>query len=73
CPQPLANARSGLCVTRCGDSRAVIHPPPVVLTFPGPILSSCPQDSVVGSRSPPAPGRPGASPGPRSSGSAAGL
>ncbi|NWT08001.1 KRFJ protein, partial [Vireo altiloquus] len=52
CPQPLTNACSELCVTSCDDSKAVIYPPPVVLTFPGPILSSCPQESVVGSCSP---------------------
>ncbi|NXG90899.1 KRFD protein, partial [Stercorarius parasiticus] len=53
CPQPLANTCNELCVTSCDDSRAVIYPPPVVLTFPGPILSSCPQESVVGSCGPP--------------------
>ncbi|NWX35661.1 KRFJ protein, partial [Notiomystis cincta] len=52
CPQPLAEACSQPCVTSCGDSRAVIHPPPVVITFPGPILSSCPQESIVGSSFP---------------------
>ncbi|KFU99101.1 Feather keratin 4, partial [Tauraco erythrolophus] len=51
-PQPIANAWSQPCVTSCGDSRAVIYPPPVVMTFPGPILSSCPQESVVGSSAP---------------------
>ncbi|NXU38807.1 KRFA protein, partial [Drymodes brunneopygia] len=52
CPQPVTEAWSQPCVTSCGDSRAVIHPPPVVITFPGPILSSCPQESVVGSAFP---------------------
>ncbi|NXK00124.1 KRFJ protein, partial [Corythaixoides concolor] len=52
CPQPVANAWSQPCVTSCGDSRAVIYPPPVVMTFPGPILSSCPQESIVGSSAP---------------------
>ncbi|NXY22580.1 KRFA protein, partial [Atrichornis clamosus] len=52
CPQPVASAWSQPCVTSCGDSRAVIHPPPVLLTFPGPILGSCPQESVVGSSAP---------------------
>ncbi|NXH39678.1 KRSC protein, partial [Dicaeum eximium] len=52
CPQPCADAWSQPCVTSCGDSRAVIHPPPVVITFPGPILSSCPQESIVGSSAP---------------------
>ncbi|NXP59710.1 KRFA protein, partial [Chloropsis cyanopogon] len=52
CPQPCADAWSQPCVTSCGDSRAVIHPPPVVITFPGPILSSCPQESYVGSAFP---------------------
>ncbi|NXF12863.1 KRFJ protein, partial [Smithornis capensis] len=52
CPQPLASAWNQPCVTSCGDSRAVIQPPPVVITFPGPILSSCPQESIVGSSAP---------------------
>ncbi|NXA58089.1 KRFJ protein, partial [Mohoua ochrocephala] len=52
CPQPLASTWNQPCVTSCGDSRAVIYPPPVVMTFPGPILSSCPQESVVGSSAP---------------------
>uniref|UniRef100_A0A8B9BUZ8 Keratin n=3 Tax=Anatidae TaxID=8830 RepID=A0A8B9BUZ8_9AVES len=52
CPQPYADACSQPCVTSCGDSRAVVYPPPVVITFPGPILSSCPQESFVGSSAP---------------------
>ncbi|NXM61452.1 KRFB protein, partial [Illadopsis cleaveri] len=52
CPQPFADAWSQPCVTSCGDSRAVVHPPPVVITFPGPILSSCPQESFVGTSFP---------------------
>ncbi|NWW12677.1 KRFA protein, partial [Oreocharis arfaki] len=52
CPQPPASAWSQPCVTSCGDSRAVVCPPPVVITFPGPILSSCPQESIVGSAFP---------------------
>ncbi|NWT05135.1 KRSC protein, partial [Mionectes macconnelli] len=52
CPQPVADAWSQPCVTSCGDSRAVVYPPPVSIVFPGPILSSCPQESVVGSSFP---------------------
>ncbi|XP_006039329.1 feather keratin 4-like [Alligator sinensis] len=52
CPQPYANAWNEPCVTSCGDSRAVVYPPPVVITFPGPILSSCPQESYVGTSEP---------------------
>ncbi|NXD31219.1 KRSC protein, partial [Spelaeornis formosus] len=52
CPQPYADAWSQPCVTSCGDSQAVIYPPPVVVTFPGPILGSCPQESIVGSSAP---------------------
>ncbi|NXO81538.1 KRSC protein, partial [Sitta europaea] len=52
CPQPVASAWSQPCVTSCGDSRAVVYPPPVLITFPGPILSSCPQESIVGSSFP---------------------
>ncbi|XP_015739867.1 feather keratin Cos1-1/Cos1-3/Cos2-1-like [Coturnix japonica] len=52
CPQPYANACSQPCITSCGDSRAIVYPPPVVITFPGPILSSCPQESIVGTSAP---------------------
>ncbi|NXS56301.1 KRFJ protein, partial [Brachypteracias leptosomus] len=53
CPQPCAYSNSlGPCVASCGDSRAVVYPPPIVLTFPGPILSSCPQESIVGTSFP---------------------
>ncbi|NXG46794.1 KRSC protein, partial [Psilopogon haemacephalus] len=48
-PQPLADSCNEPCVRQCPDSSALIQPPPVVVTFPGPILSSFPQDSVVGS------------------------
>ncbi|NXB76822.1 KRSC protein, partial [Donacobius atricapilla] len=48
CPEPVACAWSQPCATSCGDSRALIHPPPVLVTFPAPILSSCPQESRVG-------------------------
>ncbi|NXA82504.1 KRSC protein, partial [Thryothorus ludovicianus] len=48
-PQPIADSCNEPCVRQCPDSTAVIQPPAVVVTFPGPILSSFPQDSVVGS------------------------
>ncbi|XP_074931061.1 scale keratin-like isoform X2 [Phalacrocorax aristotelis] len=48
-PQPLADSGNEPCVRQCPDSTTVIQPPPVVITFPGPILSSFPQDSIVGS------------------------
>ncbi|NWI65665.1 KRSC protein, partial [Todus mexicanus] len=50
-PQPLADSCNEPCpcVRQCPDSTTLIQPPPVVVTFPGPILSSFPQDSVVGS------------------------
>uniref|UniRef100_A0A8B9RU97 Keratin n=1 Tax=Accipiter nisus TaxID=211598 RepID=A0A8B9RU97_9AVES len=48
-PQPLANVCNKLCVTSCDDSRAVTYSPPIVLTFLGLILSSCPQESIMGS------------------------
>uniref|UniRef100_A0A8C3Y713 Keratin n=1 Tax=Catharus ustulatus TaxID=91951 RepID=A0A8C3Y713_CATUS len=62
CPQPYADAWSQPCVTSCADSRAVVYPPPVVITFPGPILSSCPQESIVGSSFPPGMANPGGFP-----------
>ncbi|KFQ14013.1 Feather keratin 4, partial [Leptosomus discolor] len=53
CPQPCAYSNSlGPCVASCGDSRAVVYGPPVVLTFPGPIISTCPQESIVGTSLP---------------------
>ncbi|NWR39676.1 KRSC protein, partial [Tachuris rubrigastra] len=54
CSQPCAYSRNlEPCVASCGDSRAVVFAPPVVLTFPGPTLSSCSQESVVGTSFPP--------------------
>ncbi|KAG6921153.1 hypothetical protein G0U57_009895 [Chelydra serpentina] len=52
CPDPYVNAWNEPCVTSCGDSSAVVYAPPVVVRFPGPILATCPQDSVVGSTLP---------------------
>ncbi|NXM79415.1 KRFA protein, partial [Oenanthe oenanthe] len=53
CSQPCAYSRSlEPCVASCGDSRAMVYPPPVVLTFPGPTLSTCSQESVVGASHP---------------------
>ncbi|NXU30502.1 KRFA protein, partial [Thalassarche chlororhynchos] len=53
CSRPWAYSSSlEPCVASCGDSRAVVYAPPVVLTFPGPILSSCPQESYVGTSFP---------------------
>ncbi|NWU28460.1 KRSC protein, partial [Dyaphorophyia castanea] len=53
CPEPCAYSRGlGPCVTSCGDSTALVYAPPVLITFPGPILSSCPQESIVGSAMP---------------------
>ncbi|NXX98629.1 KRFB protein, partial [Centropus bengalensis] len=48
-PTPLANSCNEPCVRQCQDSTYVIQPSPVVVTLPGPILSSFPQNSVVGS------------------------
>ncbi|XP_009888725.1 PREDICTED: claw keratin-like isoform X2 [Charadrius vociferus] len=48
-PAPLADTANEPCVRQCPDSTVVIQPPASVVTFPGPILSSFPQYSVVGS------------------------
>ncbi|NXO27879.1 KRF1 protein, partial [Cisticola juncidis] len=48
-PTPLANSCNEPCVRQCQDSHVIIEPSPVTVTFPGPILSSFPQDTVVGS------------------------
>ncbi|KAM6331153.1 uncharacterized protein FN964_015267 [Alca torda] len=48
-PAPLADTANEPCVRQCPDSTVVIQPPASVVTFPGPILSSFPQYSIVGS------------------------
>nr|XP_021138774.1 feather beta keratin [Columba livia] len=48
-PRPLATSCNQPCFRRCGDSTAVIQPPTVMVTLPGPILSSYPQNTTVGS------------------------
>ncbi|XP_048785305.1 claw keratin-like [Lagopus muta] len=55
-PAPLADSHNKACVRQCPDSTVVIQPPATVVTFPGPILSSFPQSSVVGSAGVPAVG-----------------
>uniref|UniRef100_K7F9M0 Keratin n=1 Tax=Pelodiscus sinensis TaxID=13735 RepID=K7F9M0_PELSI len=52
CPEPCAYVCNEPCVTSCGDSTAVVYAPPVAVRFPGPILATCPQDSVVGTTLP---------------------
>ncbi|NWS17071.1 KRFA protein, partial [Pachyramphus minor] len=49
CPQAAATGHNEPCVVSCATSRVIIYPPPVVVTFPGPIISTCPQEAVVGS------------------------
>ncbi|XP_074783042.1 feather keratin Cos1-1/Cos1-3/Cos2-1-like [Athene noctua] len=56
-PTPLANSCNEPCVRQCQDSTVVIEPSPVVVTLPGPILSSFPQNTVVGSSTSAAVGR----------------
>ncbi|XP_062487782.1 claw keratin-like [Pezoporus occidentalis] len=53
-PHPLADTTNEPCVRQCQSSSVVIQPPATVVTFPGPILSSFPQHSVVGSAGVPA-------------------
>ncbi|NXA82501.1 KRSC protein, partial [Thryothorus ludovicianus] len=53
-PQPMAESCNEPCVRQCPDSSALIQPPAVVVTFPGPIVSSFPQQAVVGSAGAPA-------------------
>ncbi|XP_055646059.1 uncharacterized protein LOC129782656 [Falco peregrinus] len=48
-PTPLANSCNEPCVRQCQDSNVVIQPSAVVVTLPGPILSSFPQNTAVGS------------------------
>ncbi|XP_056341096.1 uncharacterized protein LOC130249942 isoform X4 [Oenanthe melanoleuca] len=47
-PQPIAESCNELCARQCPDSSALIQPPPVVVTFPGPILTSFPPASRGG-------------------------
>ncbi|XP_041254891.1 feather beta keratin-like [Onychostruthus taczanowskii] len=48
-PTPLANSCNEPCVRQCQDSTVIIEPPAVLVTLPGPILSSFPQNTAVGS------------------------
>ncbi|XP_005429055.2 feather keratin 1-like isoform X1 [Geospiza fortis] len=48
-PCPLGSSCNEPCVRQCQDSHVVIEPSPVVVTLPGPILSSFPQNPAVGS------------------------
>ncbi|KFZ57779.1 Feather keratin Cos1-1/Cos1-3/Cos2-1, partial [Podiceps cristatus] len=49
-PPPLANSCNAPCVRQCHqNSSVVIQPSPVVVTLPGPILSSFPQSTTVDS------------------------
>ncbi|XP_074429664.1 feather keratin-like [Larus michahellis] len=48
-PTPLANSCNEPCVRQCEASRVVIQPPAVQVTLPGPILTSFPQSTFVGS------------------------
>ncbi|XP_069732824.1 feather keratin Cos1-2-like [Phaenicophaeus curvirostris] len=48
-PCPLASSCNECCVWQCQSSTVAIEPSPVVVTLPGPILSSFPQNTVVGS------------------------
>ncbi|XP_052560954.1 feather keratin Cos1-1/Cos1-3/Cos2-1-like [Tympanuchus pallidicinctus] len=56
-PTPLASSCNEPCVRQCQNSTIVIQPSPVVVTLPGPILSSFPQNTVVGSSTSAAVGR----------------
>ncbi|KFP51237.1 Feather keratin Cos1-1/Cos1-3/Cos2-1, partial [Cathartes aura] len=48
-PPPRAHSCNEPCVRQCQNSTVVIEPSPVVVTLPGPILSSFLQNTVVGS------------------------
>ncbi|XP_036254744.1 feather keratin 1-like [Molothrus ater] len=50
-PTPLGSSCNEPCVRQCQDSTVFIQPSPVVVTLPGPILSSFPQNTAVGSSS----------------------
>ncbi|PKU31298.1 feather keratin cos2-3-like [Limosa lapponica baueri] len=48
-PNPTGQQLQRACVRQCQNSTIVIEPPAVVVTLPGAILSSFPQNTVVGS------------------------
>ncbi|NXH19413.1 KRF1 protein, partial [Bucco capensis] len=48
-PTPLANSCNEPCCRQCHSSTVVIESCPVLVTMPGPILSSFPQNTAVGS------------------------
>ncbi|NWY94468.1 KRF1 protein, partial [Loxia curvirostra] len=48
-PTALGSSCNECCVRQCQDSTVFIQPSPVVVTLPGPILSSFPQNTTVGS------------------------
>ncbi|XP_032915549.1 feather keratin B-4-like [Catharus ustulatus] len=50
-PTPLANSCNEPCALQCQDSHVVIQPSPVQVTLPGPIMTSFPQNTAVGSTS----------------------
>ncbi|XP_059724250.1 feather beta keratin-like [Haemorhous mexicanus] len=50
-PTPLANSCNEPCALQCQDSRVIIDPAPVLVTLPGPIMTSFPQNTAVGSTS----------------------
>ncbi|XP_016151631.1 PREDICTED: claw keratin-like [Ficedula albicollis] len=50
-PTPLANSCNEPCALQCQDSRVIIDPSPVLVTLPGPIMTSFPQSTAVGSTS----------------------
>ncbi|NXM61210.1 KRSC protein, partial [Illadopsis cleaveri] len=57
CPRPVAQSYNEPCVQQCPDSSALILPPPVLVTIPGPVLSTFPQESIVSSSLPVLPER----------------
>uniref|UniRef100_A0A674JGE9 Keratin n=1 Tax=Terrapene triunguis TaxID=2587831 RepID=A0A674JGE9_9SAUR len=47
-PSPVSGTCNDQCIRQCADSKVLIKPSPVVVTLPGPILSTFPQQSGVG-------------------------
>ncbi|CAM5084169.1 unnamed protein product, partial [Natator depressus] len=47
-PSPVTDSHNEPCVRQCPDSEVLIRPSPVVVTLPGPILSTFPQHTGVG-------------------------
>ncbi|NWY34376.1 KRFB protein, partial [Pheucticus melanocephalus] len=52
-PTPLANSCNEPCALQCQDSHVIINPSPVLITLPGPIMTSFPQNTALNAQGQP--------------------